>query len=286
MQCHKPGHRAPARCVSALLAAGALLATAADHLGGSPERPAIQAAALGTPTALSPAPMSALLAAGSVRPVEYALSRTQVGAPSPQTRSAQPKPAAKPAKLVKGKPAPKAAHPKASHPKATHPKAAHPKVTHPKKTAHPKSTSKTRAVTRGRPAPDRRTNAYLLAHLPPAKNPKAAKAVHEALSLLGVPYRWGGTTRAGFDCSGFTQHVWAAAGVKIPRTVRDQARAGTQIPLSKAEPGDLVVFYPTQHHVGIYVGNGLVIDSPHSGTTVRPDPVRSMPVSVVVRVRA
>ncbi|WP_194898988.1 C40 family peptidase [Catenulispora pinisilvae] len=287
MQCHKPGHRAPARCVSALLAAGALLATAADHLGGSPERPAIQAAALGTPAALSPAPMSALLAVGSVRPVEYALSRTQVGPPSPQTRSARPKPAAKPAKSVnKGKSAPKAAHPKASHPKATHPKAAHPKVTHPKKTAHPKSTSKTRAVTRGRPAPDRHTNAYLLAHLPPAKNPKAAKAVHEALSLLGVPYRWGGTTRAGFDCSGFTQHVWAAAGVKIPRTVRDQARAGTQIPLSKAEPGDLVVFYPTQHHVGIYVGNGLVIDSPHSGTTVRPDPVRSMPVSVVVRVRA
>ncbi|MBS2554137.1 C40 family peptidase [Catenulispora sp. NL8] len=295
MQCHKPGHRAPARCVSALLAAGALLATVADQLGGSSERPAIQAAALGTPMALSPAPMSALLAAGTVRPVEYALSRTQVGAPSPQDRSARPKPAAKPAKgkpaakpakSAKGKPASKAAHPKASHPKTTHPKVAHPKVAHPKKTAHPKSASKPRSVTRGRPAPDRHTNAYLLAHLPPAKNPKAAKAVHEALSLLGVPYRWGGTTRAGFDCSGFTQHVWAVAGVKIPRTVRDQARAGTQIPLSKAEPGDLVVFYPTQHHVGIYVGNGLVIDSPHSGTTVRPDPVRSMPVSVVVRVRA
>ena len=110
--------------------------------------------------------------------------------------------------------------------------------------------------------------------------------MHEALSLLGVPYRWGGTTRAGFDCSGFTQHVWAAAGVKIPRTVRAQARAGKQVPLSKVEPGDLVVFYPTQHHVGIYVGNGLVIDSPHTGSYVRPDPVRSMPVSVVVRVHA
>ena len=47
-----------------------------------------------------------------------------------------------------------------------------------------------------------------------------------------------------------------------------------------------MVFYPTQHHVGIYVGNGLVIDSPHTGSLVRPDPVRSMPVSVVVRVRS
>ena len=112
-------------------------------------------------------------------------------------------------------------------------------------------------------------------------------AVHEALSLLGVPYRWGGTTRAGgFDCSGLTQHVWAVAGVKIPRTVRAQARAGTKVPLNKAQPGDLVVFYPTQHHVGIYVGNGLVIDSPHTGSSVRPDPVRSMPVSAVVRVKS
>ena len=96
-----------------------------------------------------------------------------------------------------------------------------------------------------------------LSQLPPPANPKAAQAVREALSLIGVPYVWGGTSRAGFDCSGFTQHVWAAAGIKIPRTVRAQAEAGTRVPLSKAEPGDLVVFYASQHHVGIYIGNGL-----------------------------
>ena len=119
----------------------------------------------------------------------------------------------------------------------------------------------------------RHTNAYLLAHLPSAKNAKAAEAIQEAMSLMGVPYRWGGTTQAGgFDCSGFTQRVWAVAGVKIPRTVREQAQAGTHISLSKAEPGDLVVFYPAQHHVGIYVGNGLVIDSPHSGSLGPPRP--------------
>lgn len=278
MQCHKPGHRAPARCVSALLAAGALLATAADQLGGIPQRPATQAVALGTPTALDSASVSALLAARSVRPVEYALSRTQMGPlPSLRTRSAPPELAGKPAAH---KPVSKAAARKLAW------KNAHRKATRLKKATHWKSTSKPRSAHRGRQESNRHNNAYLLAHLPPAENPKAAKAVHEALSLLGVPYRWGGTTRAGFDCSGFTQHVWAAAGVKIPRTVREQAKAGTHISLNQAEPGDLVSFYPTQHHVGLYVGNGLVIDSPHSGASVRPDPVRSMPVSAVVRVRA
>jgi cell wall-associated NlpC family hydrolase len=155
----------------------------------------------------------------------------------------------------------------------------------PRRTANPAKRTQSHRSTGRRPAPVKHTNAYLLAHLPPAKNKKAAAAIHEALALIGVPYRWGGTTRAGgFDCSGFTQHVWAAAGVKIPRTVRAQARAGTHVSLSKVQPGDLVVFYPTQHHVGIYIGNGLVIDSPHTGASVRPDPVRSMPVSVVVRV--
>jgi cell wall-associated NlpC family hydrolase len=124
------------------------------------------------------------------------------------------------------------------------------------------------------------------AHLPTPANPKAAIAVREALKLLGGPYRWGGTTTAGFDCSGFTQHVWAAAGVKIPRTVRAQARVGHVIPMNQAQPGDLVVFYPTRHHVGIYLGDNLVIDAPHTGSRVRTDPVRSMPVSVVVRLTA
>ena len=256
MQCHKPGHRASARCVSALLAAGALLAAAADHLGSPVVRPAIRTAALDVPSAPSPLSLvDALNAAGApVRPAPATADPSATApVPKPVARHSQP---ARPAHRAAKAPA-------------------------------RRQTAKTARPTTRRPAPDRHSNSSSLNHLPPAKNKKAAAAVHEALSLLGVPYRWGGTTRAGgFDCSGFTQHVWAAAGVKIPRTVRAQARAGTQIPLSKVEPGDLVVFYPTQHHVGIYVGNGLVIDSPHSGSWVRPDPVRSMPVSVVVRVHA
>jgi cell wall-associated NlpC family hydrolase len=262
MQCHEPGHRAPARCVSALLAAGALLATVADHLAGMPERPAVQAAALAVPD-----PDTRNASGEPVRPSPgMADPLASWTAPAPEARKARlsmlagraAKPPVWRLGTVKSRPASK----------------------------RPASGFKSRWASRGRPSSNRRASAYLLAHLPPATNQKAAAAVHEALLLLGVPYRWGGTTRAGgFDCSGFTQHIWAAAGVKIPRTVRAQARAGTHISLNKAQPGDLVVFYPTQHHVGVFVGNGLVIDSPHTGSSVRPDPVRSMPVSVVVRVK-
>jgi cell wall-associated NlpC family hydrolase len=236
-----------------LLAAGALLAAAADHLGGTFARPAMQMQVAAFEVSSTPGTASVL---DEVRGLQGL--RTAPGPVRPSPGMADP-------------PAP------ASGPAPSARRAAKPATRHQSHQGH-QSTAR-------RPAPARHTNAYLLAHLPPAKNKKAAAAIHEALSLIGVPYRWGGTTRAGgFDCSGFTQHVWAAAGVKIPRTVRAQARAGKQISLSKVEPGDLVVFYPTQHHVGIYVGNGLVIDSPHSGASVRPDPVRSMPVSVVVRV--
>lgn len=252
MQCHKPGHRASARCVSALLAAGALLATVADQFVGTSERPAMRAVALETP-----APDSARAAHEQVLPMTADLSALAFR----ETR---------PARFDRH--------------------AARSPVWDSDDSGHWRRTKHWRWAARHRPAERKRmeanwhTRSYLLAHLPAATNQKAAQAVHEALSLMGVPYRWGGTTRAGFDCSGFTQHVWAVAGVKIPRTVREQARVGTHISLNKAEPGDLVVFYPTQHHVGIYVGSGLVIDSPHTGSWVRPDPVRSMPVSAVIRV--
>ncbi|MEY9931630.1 cell wall-associated NlpC family hydrolase [Catenulispora sp. GP43] len=282
MQCHKRGHRAPARCVSALLAAGALLAAAADSLGGSPERPALQNAALATPSPLTAASVSALLAARSERAAGSAFMDPADTSPPAEERpqpEASPQPEERKRRATKWK----SGKWKSGKWKSGKSKSAKWKSGRTKASARYQGTSHNRSTHRFRTA--RHANGYQLEYLPEAKSKKAATAVHEALSLLGVPYRWGGTTRAGFDCSGFTQHVWAAAGVKIPRTVRAQARAGTHISLNKAEPGDLVVFYPTQHHVGIYVGNGLVIDSPHTGASVRPDPVRSMPVSVVVRVQ-
>lgn len=270
MECHKREHRASARCVPALLAAGALLATAAGQLGefggaGGPVsgRSPFELAAVGNPQTPPPVPLPA-----------SAAEMAPDGAPllSPQSRKTSKRP------VTAKKAPPKKAVPKKTVPKKTVPKKAAPKKTVPKKAPPKKSVAKKPPAKHTKPI-----HSSPLSYLPVAANPKAAKAVREALSLIGVPYRWGGTTRAGFDCSGFAQHVWAAAGVKIPRTVTQQAAAGIPVPLSRAQPGDLVVFYPGRHHVGVYIGNGLVVDSPHSGSHVRTDPVRSMPVSIVVR---
>ncbi len=81
----------------------------------------------------------------------------------------------------------------------------------------------------------------------------------------GTPYRFGGTTPAGFDCSGFTSYVMARLGYDLPRTSGAQRGATRRIPRSEAVAGDLV-FMPG--HVGIYAGNGMMIDSPRSGLSV------------------
>ena len=86
-----------------------------------------------------------------------------------------------------------------------------------------------------------------------------------ARSLLGIYYVYGGTTPAGFDCSGFTQYVYAHAGISIPRTATAQMNAATIV--SNPQPGDLVftVSGGIATHVGIYTGPGMMIDSPRTG---------------------
>jgi hypothetical protein len=100
--------------------------------------------------------------------------------------------------------------------------------------------------------------------------------VADASKYLGVPYVWGGTTPNGFDCSGLVQHVYADLGISLPRTSEQQATVGQPVAsLSQAQPGDLV-FFPGSDgtasapgHVGIYIGNGQMIDAPHTGTSVQ-----------------
>lgn len=86
-----------------------------------------------------------------------------------------------------------------------------------------------------------------------------------AASLSGIYYRYGGTTTAGFDCSGFTSHVFRANGKSIPRTAAAQQRATRRV--SSPQPGDLVFFGSPAFHVGIYAGGGMMYDSPRTGRT-------------------
>lgn len=95
-------------------------------------------------------------------------------------------------------------------------------------------------------------------------------AVALAQQYFGVKYRWGGTNPAtGLDCSGLVQLVYGKLGIQLPRTSQQQQHSGTKVPsLSQAQPGDLVFFGQPAHHVGIYVGDGKMIDAPRTGKTV------------------
>ncbi|MFJ5557758.1 NlpC/P60 family protein [Streptomyces sp. NPDC093250] len=102
---------------------------------------------------------------------------------------------------------------------------------------------------------------------------KAEKALAFARAQIGKPYVWGATGPGSYDCSGLTQAAWKAAGVTIPRTTYDQVDAGTTVPVSQAQPGDLVFFYDDITHVGIYIGNGMMIHAPKPGTYVREESI-------------
>lgn len=97
--------------------------------------------------------------------------------------------------------------------------------------------------------------------------------ISTAQGFLGLPYQWGGTRAAeGFDCSGLIMAVYRLNGLNLPRTSREQFRAGTPINRSKLSAGDLVFFAPSGpkvSHVGLYAGNGRFIHAPGSGKSVR-----------------
>ncbi len=118
----------------------------------------------------------------------------------------------------------------------------------------------------------------------PAPSANAAQtAIDFAMSKLGGPYVWGGTGPVGYDCSGLTQAAYAAAGISLPRVTWDQVNAGTQVSVGDLQPGDLVFFYDNGH-VGIYIGNGNIVNALNEDAGIVITPISYMPISAAVRV--
>ena len=104
----------------------------------------------------------------------------------------------------------------------------------------------------------------------PAPSSSAGIAIKAAMSQLGVRYKFGALSPGvAFDCSGLTSYAWAKAGVSIPRSSRYQYAALPKVPISSAQPGDLIFSYNPISHVGIYLGGGQMIAAPRTGDVVK-----------------
>lgn len=121
----------------------------------------------------------------------------------------------------------------------------------------------------------------------------ASDLISYAQSFTGVPYVWGGTTPAGFDCSGFVKYVFEHFGVSLPRTSREQVNVGTPVDQAGIQPGDLIFSNwntsartaSATDHVALYIGNGQLIQAPQPGESVGVKPFNSAYQSHVTGIR-
>ncbi len=125
----------------------------------------------------------------------------------------------------------------------------------------------------GQPAARNAAPAQVAVKVPPHMNDRQLREqiVHTAFSQLGLSYQRGGTTpRHGFDCSGFTNWVYAMVDVSLPRTSREQFAIGSAVDKAELAPGDLVFFRYGRNigHVGLYVDNGYFIHSPNKNSEI------------------
>ncbi len=116
-------------------------------------------------------------------------------------------------------------------------------------------------------------------HAPGASRGGDLAVIAFAQAQIGKPYQWGAAGPSTFDCSGLTLMAWAQAGVNLSHYTGFQWTQTRRVPLGQLQPGDLV-FYgvdgPNSHHVGLYVGNDMMIDAPHTGASVRYDNIYSL----------
>lgn len=102
---------------------------------------------------------------------------------------------------------------------------------------------------------------------------QAAVAVRAAMAQIGKPYVWAGSGPASFDCSGLTMSSWRQAGVVMAHSAADQYASFKHVSIDQLQPGDLVFFGHPIHHVGMYVGNGMMVHAPETGELVQVSPM-------------
>ncbi|MEO3813376.1 NlpC/P60 family protein [Sphaerisporangium sp. B11E5] len=113
---------------------------------------------------------------------------------------------------------------------------------------------------------------------------KAAEAVRWALTQQLKPYVWGAEGPNSYDCSGLVMWAYQKVGISLPHYTGDQWTAGTHVSREEMRPGDLVFFYSDLHHVGIYIGGGMMVHAPRTGDVVRVAPIGNRPFAGAVRI--
>lgn len=113
---------------------------------------------------------------------------------------------------------------------------------------------------------------------------RAARAIAFARAQIGKPCVWGATGPDSYDCSSLTQAAWKAAGVTLPRAAHQQALAGTPVTLDGLEPGDLVLFFDDDRHVGLHVGGGMMVHAPGPGASIREESIYGAGESAIHRI--
>ena len=105
---------------------------------------------------------------------------------------------------------------------------------------------------------------------PPYPSFSLAQVFSVAQQYIGTPYVYGGSTPAGFDCSGYVMYVYAQFGISLPHSVSGQAAMGKRISIADAQPGDIVIM---DGHDGFYAGNGNIMDAPDTGRSISIRPI-------------
>ncbi|MFP8964102.1 NlpC/P60 family protein [Streptomyces nanhaiensis] len=112
---------------------------------------------------------------------------------------------------------------------------------------------------------------------------RGGKALKYAMAQIGKDYEWGAEGPGTFDCSGLTLRAWEAAGLRIPRTSQEQWRLLPRVDITDMRPGDLIVYKRDASHVGMYVGDGVMVHAPRTGRQITTAGAGSLPILGVVR---